>query len=173
MASSERGVPKTRSAPYFSTNPRVVPWMAFGSSTSRPKTITDRSRSISWSVASRTASTYESVRSTFASRGPPLTASRGESISFITVGVMSGSPLQREGFGSGVEDVGRQLGQVRERARLGKGDRFFDFLVDFRFDLLAFASRQKFGQPFDLVVFDPRLGLLASPVAEFEIFVRT
>src|SRR5580698_9166395 len=63
MASSESGVPKTRSGPSFCSNPLVVPWIALGSSTSSPKTMTDESRSISWSVASRTASVYERVRS--------------------------------------------------------------------------------------------------------------
>src|SRR5258708_6389187 len=57
MASSESGVPKTRSGPYLSVRPRVVPRMAFGSSTSRPKSSTFSSRAISWSVASRMAST--------------------------------------------------------------------------------------------------------------------
>ncbi len=57
MASSDRGVPKTRSGPYSSSRPRVVPWMAFGSSASRPKRTTAGSRAISRAVASRTAST--------------------------------------------------------------------------------------------------------------------
>src|ERR1044071_1180760 len=63
MASSESGVPNTRSGPNFSNSPRVVPWIAFGSSTSKPNRITDESRAISCSVASRTASTYDSSRS--------------------------------------------------------------------------------------------------------------
>src|SRR5579872_2037389 len=146
--------------------------MALGSSTSRPNRITDRSRSISWSVASRTASTYDSVRSIFASRGAVLAARRGDSISLRAVGVMSGSPLQREGFGRCVEDVGRQLGEVREGARLGKGNRLLDFLVDLGFDLFAHACRQEVGQPFDLVILDPGFGLFAGAVAEFEILVR-
>src|SRR5260221_8790668 len=62
MASSASGVPNTRSGPYLSTSPRVVPRMALGSSTSRPKRMTELSRSISRSCASRTASTNASVR---------------------------------------------------------------------------------------------------------------
>src|SRR5258706_6535519 len=61
IASSERGVPKTRSDPYFSARPRVVPRIAFGSSTSSPNSSTFASRAISWSVASRIASTYDRV----------------------------------------------------------------------------------------------------------------
>src|SRR5581483_1710478 len=85
MASSARGVPNTRSGPYFCCRPLVVPWMALGSSTSSPKMMTDVSRAISWSVASRTASVYEIVLSISG-----FLANIGEQLGVIREGALLG-----------------------------------------------------------------------------------
>src|SRR5260370_24094767 len=63
IASSDSGVSNTRPGPNFSASPRVVPLMPLWSSTPRPNSTTDGSRPITWSVASRIASTYDSRRS--------------------------------------------------------------------------------------------------------------
>lgn len=57
IASSDKGVVKMRSGPKRSSRPRVDPWIALWSSTSRPKTKTLSSRAISWDTASARAST--------------------------------------------------------------------------------------------------------------------
>src|SRR5437667_5375758 len=56
IASSDNGVPKHRSLPNFSTRPLVLPKMRLWSGTSRPKTKTEGSASISLTRARLTAS---------------------------------------------------------------------------------------------------------------------
>ena len=57
IASSDSGVVNTRPAPNFSSRPRVEPWIALWSSTSRPNRKTFSSRAISSATASESAST--------------------------------------------------------------------------------------------------------------------
>src|SRR2546421_2213909 len=150
IASSDSGVPNTRPGPYFSSRPRVVPWIAFGSSTSRPKTITFGSRAISRSAASRTASTNDSVRPA-AARLATLPAARGEGIDFL------------------LEDVRGEFGDVRERAALGERERGGDLGLHLAFDRGPLGGREFGGEPADRVSFDPRPALGRGPVAELEV----
>src|SRR5258708_36271586 len=143
IASSESGVPNTRAAPYFSTSPRVVPWMAFGSSTSRPKRMTEASRSISWSVASRMASTYDNGRSDFAVLAADLLAlavaparSSDACLSRQRVVSMSGGLLECCESRGGMKDVGRQLANRWEWAGFGEGDCLVNLCLHFSLNLV-------------------------------------
>src|SRR5690242_4515187 len=142
MASSDSGVPKTRSGPYLSASPRVVPWIAFGSSTSRPKTITAGSRAISWSAASRTASTNDSVRSEMgAALRTALSRTRGEGIGFL------------------LEDVRREFRRRGERARFREGEGVREFLLDLILNAHPVARGKRVRQLSQRVGGDPRLAL--------------
>jgi hypothetical protein len=63
MPSSASGVSKTRSSPYLSWRPRVVPHIPLASSMPWPSTMTRGSAAISWSIASRIASLHLITRS--------------------------------------------------------------------------------------------------------------
>src|SRR5260370_11228050 len=158
MASSDSGVPKARCGPYFSARPRVVPWMAFGSSTSRPNRTTDGSRAISWSVASRTASTKESVRGETACRGPAVRPCwRGRSVE------------AGDGMGFLLEDVAGQLLGAGERAVLGEGEGRGHLAADLLLDRGPRLGAQRLGQAAQRVGGEPRPGLLLGAVAEAEV----
>src|SRR4051812_36174952 len=156
IASSERGVPKTRSGPYFSSSPRVVPWIDFGSSTSRPNTTTFGSRAISRSAASRTASTKESVRSA-AGRGKRSTAfstSRGDGIGVLLVDVAHEFGRDREGAGPREREGGRDLG------------------VHLGLDAGPLVRGELLPEPAHRVGGDPRLALGEGAVAELVVAAR-
>src|SRR6185437_12906351 len=151
IASSERGVPKTRSGPKRSRRPRVVPWIAFGSSTSSPKTITDSSRSISCSAASRTASTNDSVRSTASRERFGLSQTCGEGIRILPI------------------DIRHEFVGVRKRACLGERECLSDFRIGFSFDGGANAGRKFGGETEHGVGGKPRFHLAFFPEAEMVI----
>src|SRR5438105_369266 len=167
IASSDSGVPKTRSGPYFSTSPRVVPWIAFGSSTSSPNTITEESRAISWSVASRTASTKERVRSSPGPLPNPSPTGRrafvfspfpgregGWGVRFRLLSLMRG-----EGISFLLEDVAHEFGRVGERARLGEREGIRQFLFNLVLNAHADAGIELRCQLSDRVRLHPRLAL--------------
>ncbi len=108
IASSDSGVPKTRSAPYFSGRPSVVPWIAFGSSTSSPNRTTFGSRAISRSVASRIASTNERTRSP---------------VFVVREAARSSRRQAANSSASSVKMSRHQFARVRERARLRELER--------------------------------------------------
>src|SRR5262245_26009710 len=146
MASSDRAVPTTRSEPYFSTRPRVVPWMALGSSTSRPKTTTDGSRAISWSAASRTASTQESVRGS-------LVARAGRIETACSMALL-------------LENVAGQLLGPRERAGLGEGEGVGNLVLDGALDPRPLLRFDQFSQAREDVGGQQRLRLVRAAKTE-------
>src|SRR5262245_13007259 len=158
MASSDSGVPKTRSGPYFASKPRVVPWIDLGSSTSRPKTSTAGSRAISWSVASRIASTYEIAR------GGATFRCAGLTVNGTAIHSPRSAANGRRGNLSIREYVLKQLTGLRIVAFRRVGEHCRDFGFHCILDALSLRRRHEPGDAPELVAFAPRPGFLCGPV---------
>src|SRR5947208_2504772 len=117
--------------------------------------MTDSSRFISCSAASRTASTNEIVRSAVRAGRFALSRNCGKGIGVLLI------------------DVRYEFGVMRERARLGEGERIGDLRLDLVLNGCTGAGGQLTSHSLNGVGDDPRFALRFVAVAEVIVAAGT